>query len=238
MNEVLITKATTRILADADLAVAPEPAWFDPAWWRQRAAVRAELGGRGQALLIDAPFGALVLRRFQRGGLVARVAADRYFWLGDDRSRSFREFRLLQQLSARGLPVPVPVGASLERRGPFYRAGLLTRFIPDARELAGLAAEMSLCQWRELARTLDDFFSVGLQHPDLNARNLLLDAQGRWHLLDLDRARLTAGAADGAGMRRRLARSLEKLAAPGWRPGFQATVGKDLSIAAKGGQAR
>lgn len=228
MNEVLTTKAATRILADADLAVAVEPAWFDPAWWQQRGAVRAELGGRGQALLIDAPVGAVVLRRFQRGGLVARIAADRYFWLGDDRSRSFREFRLLQQLTERGLPVPMPVAASLERRGPFYRAGLLTRFIPDARELAGLAAELPIRQWRELARTLDDFFCAGLQHPDLNARNLLLDAEGRWHLLDLDRARLAAGATAGVGMRRRLARSLEKLSAPGWRRGFEATVGKDL----------
>lgn len=228
MNEVLITKAATRILADADLAEAVEPAWFDPAWWQHRGAVRAELGGRGQALLIDAPVGAVVLRRFQRGGLVARIAADRYFWLGDDRSRSFREFRLLQQLTERGLPVPVPVAASLERRGTFYRAGLLTRFIPNTRELAGLAAELPIRQWRELARTLDDFFSAGLRHPDLNARNLLLDAEGRWHLLDLDRARLAGGASEGVGMRRRLARSLEKLAAPGWRPGFEATVGKDL----------
>lgn len=228
MERVLETRAGTCILVDADVSEPVDIDWFDPAWWQRRGAVRQQLGGRGQALLLDAPIGELVLRRFQRGGLVARFSSDRYVWQGVDQTRSFREFRLLQRLRERGLPVPAPVAASAERQGLFYRAGLLTRLIPEARELAGLAEALSLTQWRELAGTLDDFFSAGLWHPDLNARNLLLDAQGRWHLLDLDRACLRAAQVDGTKMRRRLARSLEKLSAPGWRSGFDATLGKDL----------
>lgn len=228
MNEVLETDAGTSILVDADLSEQVGANWFDPAWWQRRGSVRAELGGRGQALLIDAPVGELVLRRFQRGGLVAHLARESYLWLGRDRSRSFREFRLLRELGGRGLPVPAPVGAIVERRGPVYRAGLLTRLIPNARELAVLATDLSVHQWRELAAVLDDFFAAGLWHPDLNARNLLMDRQGRWYLLDLDKARLMDGRVEDGRMRRRLARSLEKLSAPGWRSGFDSTVGKGL----------
>lgn len=228
MKEVLETKSGTSILADADLSQPVTSDWFEPGWWHRRGAARAELGGRGQALLVDAPVGALVLRRFQRGGLAARLSRDRYVWLGRDRSRSFREFRLLGELREQGLPVPTPVAAMIEREGPFYRAGLLTCLIPGARELATLAADLSISQWRGLATTLDGFFSAGLRHPDLNARNLLMDNAGRWYLLDLDRASLVAGRVDGKRMRRRLARSLEKLSAPGWRPGFEQTLGKDI----------
>lgn len=228
MNEVLVTKKATSILADGDLSVSVEPDWFDPTWWQERGAVRAELGGRGQALLIDTPTGDLVLRQFRRGGLVAGLLDDRYVWCGRDRSRSFREFRLLKSLHERGLPVPRPVAASVERLGLYYRAGLLTRLIPNARELAVLAADLSINQWQQLGDTLNDFFAAGLRHPDLNARNLLMDCDGRWFLLDLDRARLVAGRTDGRAMRRRLARSLEKLATPGWRHGFEQTLGRDL----------
>ncbi|MEE4639829.1 MAG: 3-deoxy-D-manno-octulosonic acid kinase [Wenzhouxiangella sp.] len=225
---MLLANGSNSILADAEVSNSVEPGWFDPDWWQQRAAIRAELGGRGQALWVDAPAGALVLRRFQRGGFIARLVQDRYLWQGRNRSRAFREFRVLKGLHEQGLPVPRPVAAWVERRGLFYRAGLLTRLIPDARELAALAAELSVDQWRQLAGTLDAFFAAGLRHPDLNARNLLMDPNGRWFLLDLDRATLVAGQVDGQRMRRRLARSLDKLAAPGWRRGFEQTLGKAL----------
>ena len=39
-----------------------------------------------------------VLRRYLRGGMAARFARDRYLWLGEERTRSFRELRLLAEL--------------------------------------------------------------------------------------------------------------------------------------------
>ncbi|MFP4207144.1 MAG: 3-deoxy-D-manno-octulosonic acid kinase [Wenzhouxiangella sp.] len=216
------------ILAEGEVARQVEAGWLDPAWWQRRDAVRKELGGRGQAVLVASPIGALVLRRFRRGGLAARFSADRYWAPGRERSRGFREFRLLQVLASQGLPVPDPVAASYERDGLFYRAGLLTRLIPDACELAEVAAGLSFEQWRDLAMTLDAFFAAGLCHPDLNARNLLLDRHGRWHLLDLDRARLVGRRVDSKAMRQRLARSLGKLPDSGWRTGFTKTLGKDI----------
>jgi 3-deoxy-D-manno-octulosonic acid kinase len=184
------------------------------------------LGGRGQAVFIESPIGPLVLRRCLRGGWVSRLFRETYLNLGPDRSRAFREFRLLKKLRELQLPVPEPVAASFEPSGLGYRAGLLTRFIPDARELAELAPDLSLSQWSDLGSTLEAFFSVGLSHPDLNARNLLLDRSGQWYLLDLDKAVLTGRPTNGRVMCRRLVRSLEKLCLSGWRDGFAATLGK------------
>ena len=222
MNEVLVNRGRVSILAHGGLANMLTNEWFEPDGWRRTGAVRRHLGGRGQAVLVDSPAGPLVLRRFLRGGWVSRVRKDTFLNLGMQHSRAFREFRVLRELWDRGLPVPEPLAASHERHGVFYRAGLLTRLIPDARELADVAAELSGQQWNDLGATLERFFAVGLKHPDLNARNLLIDQSGQWYLLDLDRAVLTGRALDGRFMRRRLARSLEKLCPGAWQAGFDA----------------
>lgn len=228
MNDVVIETKHCSILADADVSGHVSADWFSPHWWQGQGAVRRQLGGRGQALMVKTPDGLLVLRRFQRGGLAARLSRDRYLNLGAERSRAFREFRLLKRLLALGLPVPVPVAASYEPAGLCYRAGVLTRLIPKARELAAVAPNLSTEQWQELAATLNAFFAAGLRHPDLNARNLLLDEHGRWHLLDLDRAELAGQEVNSKAMRKRLARSLAKLCATGWQAGFGATLGTDI----------
>jgi 3-deoxy-D-manno-octulosonic acid kinase len=226
VTEVLINQGRIRILADGEVAEWLTQDWFAPEWWKHEGLVLKSLGGRGQAVLLDSSVGHLVLRRFLRGGWVSRLSEDAYLNLGIHRSRAFREFRLLKTLRRLQLPVPEPVAASFEPNGLTYKAGLLTRFIPDASELAELAPQLSIAQWSDLASTLEDFFSAGLSHPDLNARNLLLDRSGQWHLLDLDRAVLRGREVDGRAMCRRLARSLEKLCLSGWRQGFDASLGR------------
>lgn len=209
------------ILADSGLASAPDARWLQPQWWTMQGAVVAQLGGRGTALRLNTPVGPAVLRRYLRGGWMAPLLDDRYLRCGAERSRGFVEFRLLGRLRELGLPVPEPLAASFEPAGLFYRAGLLTRLIPDARSLAELAAALSLAEWRSLAELLRRCFQAGLMHPDLNAHNLLLDSAGRWHVLDFDRARLNAGPVAGRPMIERLQRSLHKHAASGWQDGFE-----------------
>jgi len=226
VTEVLINRGGMRILADGEHCQLLTQNWFDPEWWEQEGLVRNTLGGRGQALLVDSSVGCLVLRRFLRGGWVSQLTEDTYLNLGIHRSRAFREFRLLKTLRRLKLPVPEPVAASFEPQGPIYRAGLLTRFVPETSELAEIASQLSIERWSELASTLEAFFAAGLHHPDLNARNLLMDQAGQWHLLDLDRAVLADRAINGRAMCRRLARSMEKQCPSGWREGFDATVGR------------
>ena len=59
----------------------------------------------------------------------ARVVDDHYVWLGADRTRAFREWRLLRSLHAAGLPVPSPVAAHVYRTGVIYTADIITTYV-------------------------------------------------------------------------------------------------------------
>ena len=188
--------------------------WFEPRFWALRGLIRRHFEGRGQALAVETPVGPVVLRCFQRGGWIARFVADRYLYLGQARSRAFREFVLLQALFKQGLPVPEPLLALCERSGLTYRAALITHEIAGAQTLADLAAELQREDWAELRASLDSFFAAGVRHPDLNAKNILRDRSGRWYLIDFDRARQGTSPADPRPMLRRLKRSLCSLGLP------------------------
>jgi 3-deoxy-D-manno-octulosonic acid kinase len=201
------------IVYDADHIQQPGRDLFDPGHWRRAGAVAGQAPGRGSALLLETPFGPAVLRQYLRGGWPARLSRDRYWFTGFDRSRPLREFRMLAALTADGLPVPEPLAALCERRGPWYRGWLMTRRIPDvsplADRLAGGSADSAL--WHRTGRVIRRFHDAGIVHADLNARNILLGADDSVHLVDFDRARISTGNARAfAGNLMRLKRSLEK----------------------------
>ncbi len=202
---------STRILYNSERLPAVSLEWLQPAFWQLRDGVVEQLGGRGQALALETAAGPAVLRRYQRGGRVARLGRDRYLFTGFERSRPVREFRVLEQLFDVGLPVPEPLAASCERSGLIYRAGLLTRRIADARSLAELAESMDTEDWKKLGHTLAAFFRAGVLHADLNARNILRSGASAWYLIDFDRARVAPRPVSGSSMLRRLFRSLDKL---------------------------
>lgn len=185
------------------------PDWFDAAWWGELA-TPVSTGGRGAAWFVDAPFGAMVLRHYRRGGLVAHVSRDRYWWNGEARVRGVAEFRLLREAARRGVPVPAALATLYLRRGAHYRAAILIERIPGARTLAELAIGGD-APWADAGRLVARMHRAGLDHADLNADNILIDARGQAHVIDLDRGRLRA---PGEGWRRwnlaRLHRSLLK----------------------------
>lgn len=198
------------ILFDRTQVRQPEPAWFDPQHWGQ-AAQRVGSGGRGGAWFIDFNEGEAFLRHYLRGGLMASITHDRHLWRGIDRVRSFAEFRLLRQLRAHKLPVPLPFAAWYRREGLHYRAAILMQRLPDVRSLAALA-DAGDAPWEAAGRLIARFHRVGLEHADLNAHNILFDPQERGWLIDLDRSRIHIPA---TGWREanllRLLRSLRKL---------------------------
>ena len=198
------------ILFDRTQVRQPEPAWFDPAHWGM-AAQQVSEGGRGGAWFIDFGQGDALLRHYLRGGLVARFSRDRHLWRGIQRVRSFTEFRLLRTLRARKLPVPLPFAAWYHRDGLHYRAAILMQRLQDVRPLAALAAD-GVAPWEAAGQLVARFHRAGLDHADLNAHNILFDANGRGWLIDFDRGVLRIPA---TGWRernlKRLLRSLLKL---------------------------
>lgn len=202
------------ILFDAGTAPNLDHRWFDPAWWQAQNRLRDHRGGRGGAYFIATPVGECVLRHYHRGGHVARVFGDRYLWRGREQTRSFAEFRLLQTLADRRLPVPQVVAARFKRRGMHYRADLITRRVPGttlAQCLHDAALDPALAA--QIGTVLARFHRQGVYHADLNAHNVLVDGNDTW-LIDFDRGYLrTSARAWQLGNLARLHRSLLKLGA-------------------------
>ncbi len=187
--------------------------------------------GRGAVHRVEGSFGRAVLRTYRRGGLIARFNRDRYLWSGEDRTRPFREFRLLAQMRAQGLPVPAPLAAGFRRSGTSYRASILTAEVPDVTTLADQLPALidDTGAWEALGSTLARFHAAGFWHADMNAHNLLLDGQRRWWLIDFDRGEQRAPDTVWPQTRlARLQRSLYKLGAaeqPGWQRAWRALCG-------------
>ncbi|MBT2747158.1 MULTISPECIES: 3-deoxy-D-manno-octulosonic acid kinase [unclassified Lysobacter] len=175
------------ILFDRERVQQAVPEWFSPAHWGEQARP-VDSGGRGGAWFVDAPFGQAVLRRYLRGGLVARFNRDRYWWRGANLTRSFAEFRLTRQVARKGLPVPMPIAAWYRRDGLHYYAAILIERLNDVRSLADRAAVAGDgAPWEETGRLIARCHRAGLDHADLNATNLLFDTAGRGWVIDLDR---------------------------------------------------
>ena len=212
-----IATATGAMLADPDsLGNLPQDAaesLFDPEFWRSRGELLDVRGGRGSAWFIASGARLWVLRHFRRGGFIARWSRDTYVWMGEDEVRAFAEWRLLDLLKRRGLPVPQPVAARYQRSGLRYRCDLITQRILDAEPLSAALAQGALpeARWRAVGAAVARLHRAGADHADLNAHNILLDAGGNVSLIDFDRGRLRAPGAWSARNLRRLRRSLAKI---------------------------
>jgi 3-deoxy-D-manno-octulosonic acid kinase len=200
------------ILHDASLDLDVRQA-FDVEGLRARGAAKEGQGGRGSISYLRLGDAQLVLRRYLRGGLVAKLSRDRYLWLGEERTRAFREFRLLARLLELALPVPRPVAARYRRDGLTYRGELVTNLLPDAEPLAArwLAGRARREDWERAGRCIRRFHDAGVQHADLNANNIMMGAESGVWLLDFDRGRLREPGLWRERVLARLARSLEKI---------------------------
>jgi 3-deoxy-D-manno-octulosonic acid kinase len=168
------------------------PSWFDRDWWQAEGARVHSVTGRAGVLMLDRGDETWVYRHYHRGGLVARLVYDQYFWSGVEASRPVREWRLLEHLSQAVLPSPRPVAARAVRSGPIYRADILTVLIPDTVPLSSLLGEVwgDASLWLAIGRMLASFHAAGCDHPDLTAHNILIDSTRQPFLVDFDNARL------------------------------------------------
>lgn len=206
------------ILYDASLISKPNHNLFDPGWLQQHAQIKHIAHGRGEAWFVDYEQKHWVLRRYMRGGLVAKFNRSRYFAWSLSQTRAWREWYLMDQLYHDGLPVPRPVAARVcwcNLNIGFYQAYLLLEKIPGARTLSQCLQQAPLDDsvWHDIGRVIRRFHDHGVFHADLNANNILFDETDNVHLIDFDRGEIRPAGQWQQGNILRLRRSLDKLTA-------------------------
>lgn len=178
-------------------------------------------GGRGQVRIVAAPDASTgdrwVVRHYWRGGWMAPLLVDRYLKTGS--CRAFDELAASHRLREVGVRTPAAVAAAEYPAGLYYRADLVTVWVPGVPLIDALRgaddAQLDVLLART-ARAIEEVAGAGAYHVDLNAHNLLVDddhERSPW-VLDLDRIRFGVPPAEAARrMSARLQRSLAKLGA-------------------------
>jgi 3-deoxy-D-manno-octulosonic acid kinase len=156
---------------------------------------------------------AMVLKHYYRGGLIAKFVKDKYFMMANEKTRAFREWRLLDAMHKLQLPVPVPIAAKIEKKGFFYTADLITEEIKNAKTFADILQTEVLINkniYLKVGETIALFHHHHVYHADLNARNILV-ANNKIYIIDFDNS---AFKQDNSTWKKanlaRLKRSLEK----------------------------
>lgn len=150
-----------------------------------------------------------LVRRLHHGGLLRWVTGDRYA----DPARPFQELLVSQRLTEAGIPTPEVVAArAIRARGPLGPVGrvgwyldVVTRRVDGAQDggvwlerlrRGDLDRVQRATILRALGTLVGELHRLGLDHPDLQQRNLLVRAPAAgerspavW-VLDLDRAAL------------------------------------------------
>lgn len=140
--------------------------------------------------------------------------------------RVVNELAVTEEASKRGVPVPEPIGAIVERLVPGVHRGMMI-----TRALSGMTLwqfvrtdddpEVRSHVFGLARRAIDQMHEAGLFHADLNLHNIFVTPAAESFsivLLDLDKARLYPRAIPKFMRRRnltRLARSIRKLDATG-----------------------
>lgn len=167
------------------------------------ALVDGDLAAGGRTLK-DGPITSIHTATLAVAGAPTPVAVKRYGWRGLGSalgsavrgSRALRALRGAEAVLNAGLHTPAPLATVERRRGGVVReAYLITVFLDRAQPLpeATYARKGDPAALGALARQLGHAVGVlhqaGLNHPDLNHSNLMVDADGTLHFLDLDSLR-------------------------------------------------
>jgi 3-deoxy-D-manno-octulosonic acid kinase len=188
---------------------------FTPEGWPHAEILTGQLrsGGRGNTFFVGNVARQFVLRHYMRGGLIGKLIRDSYMFSGEDLTRSFMEWRLLDKLAANNMNVPRPAAARFIRRGTFYTADIITVRIPGVMSLSEYIAveERSEAFWQSVGAAIWKFHEAGVYHADMNAYNVQVDKDGDIWMLDFDKGSLRPPGIWQQETLSRLHRSLEKV---------------------------
>ena len=188
MSNLLIQDNENIIIYADDLIKDINEDFFEANKWLQSKNSDLSYSGRGETIFFEYQNLKCVLKHYFRGGILGRYIRDRYLWTGIDGSRSIREFRRLQELSAMGLPVPKPIGARVKKSGATYTADLITIEIENSKTLSELIIDDDADNnvWKSIGKCLHLFNNKEIYHPDLTNNNILIDDELNVYLIDFD----------------------------------------------------
>ena len=169
--------------------------------------------GRGSVFSYDLGETTVVLKHYHRGGLIGKIIHDSYLYLGLNKTRMVREFRLLAVMRERGLPVPNPVAVRVKKHALFYSGDLITEKIDSSKTLAEhlKIAPITPQLWKKIAGVIQEFHRENIYHADLNANNILINDQNEVFLIDFDKSYVRENGNWKKQNIERLLRSLRKI---------------------------
>ena len=215
MTETVEKTKTGAILYDKAIINQISDERFSADGWLHSEVITGPLrsGGRGSTMFIGNIPRQFVLRHYMRGGLVSKFNKDTYVFSGEDKTRSFMEWRLLDKLAANNMNVPRPAAARYTRTGTFYKADIITVRIPNVVSLAEYITQADRSDefWASVGESIWKFHEAGVYHADMNAYNVQIDRDADMWLLDFDKGELKAPGPWQQETLNRLHRSLEKI---------------------------
>lgn len=176
------------------LAEKPQEA-FDLNFWRSANRIIGSAAGRGTTWFVEGKKRPMALRLYKRGGIIGKFNDSRYLFLGIKRSRAYLELELLKYLKEAKVNVPTPIAAKIQVTGLSYQAMLLTEKIAQAQDLAHRlkTAPLSRQNCYAIGQMIQKMHQAGVNHTDLNIRNILLDDKDNVWLIDFDKCYQASG---------------------------------------------
>ncbi|NVK72118.1 MAG: 3-deoxy-D-manno-octulosonic acid kinase [Oceanospirillaceae bacterium] len=184
---IKISPNTTLLKSNLTLPISTS--WFDPSFWQSQHALTGTGNGRGAVWFINSEFGQFVIRRYRRGGFIAKFNKNRFLFVDCKKTRPWLELNLLEKMNELFLPVPKPIGGLFTVQFGFYQASLLTETIPNARDLFDIIKENQSkdVDWSNIGRVIKQFHNNGIYHSDLNCHNIMIDNQQKIWVIDFDK---------------------------------------------------
>ncbi len=171
------------------------------------------LGGRSSVLHTTIEnVGPVIVKHYTRGGLVAHVNSQRYFFAKKRRGQI--EFEFLIHAKKAGVSVPKPF-AHASCGSLFYKAWLITKKIEKAQNFVEICLndlKKAITFLPEISENINKLIAASIHHIDLHPGNIIIDSSSRVYLIDFDKACYFTGEREKLKKRyrQRWQRALEK----------------------------
>lgn len=186
---------------------------FDYNYIANKGLIKSEAQGRGKTIEFEYQKKRYFLKNYVRGGLPSNFIYNKYWFTTIASTRAVLEYNFLLNLLKFNLPVPKPVAIQVIRSKFFYKANIITCKIENDGTLYEFIKnkKMNKKLWKNLYKTLNDFYLQNVYHSDLNSKNIIIDKKNNIYLIDFDKSYFFQNKELFFKSLKRLDRSLKKI---------------------------